>query len=138
MKLPFFLLFGALLANVANVADAAEPAPAAAPQPDAMLATLPPDAPARRSKGMMVTGIVLTSVGSLALLGGIGVTALDASHGSDTSGLLTVVVGVPMMVGSLLFAGAGIPLWVVGARAPAGPAPKVSVGAGSATLRWTF
>ena len=87
---------------------------------------------------MMGTGIALTTLASLALVGGGVVTALDQGHPGDMHGFMTVVVGVPMMAGSVLFAAAGIPLWVVGASPSRKSAPAIAVGAGSATLRWTF
>lgn len=89
---------------------------------------------------MMVTGIVLTSIASLAFVsGGALIISAAASERSDVIAV-PLILGVPLMIGSTLFAAPGIPLWVVGAgKAPAkSEVPAVSVGAGSATLRWTF
>jgi hypothetical protein len=89
---------------------------------------------------MMVTGIGLTSVASLAFIGGgallIGTAASDAGDVTPVS----IIFGVPLVIGSVLFAAPGIPLWVIGAgkAPPKNAVPAVSVGAGSATLRWTF
>ncbi len=87
----------------------------------------------------MVTGIVLTSVASVALVGGAALTIGNFASPRSDAGPLAAIIGVPLMIGSVLFAAPGIPLWVVGAGpAPKKEAPVLSVGAGSATLRWTF
>lgn len=135
---------------VAQPLPSAQPLPAASPLPPILVSppvTPPPyagydlDPPVRRSTGMMVAGMILTGVGSVALLAGVAFTGLFASAGGD-SGLGIVLIGMPLIAGSTVFAGIGIPLWVVGAR-PAEPAleaaiPSLSVGPGSASLRWTF
>ncbi len=116
-------------------------APPYAPGP---MPVLPPpmEAPKRRSTGMMVAGIVLTSIASAALVGGIVTTALFASTSSNASGIGFAVISLPLFGGSTIFAGVGIPLWVVGASTPkpryAEAIPRLSVGAGSGALRWTF
>ena len=115
-------------------------APPYAPGPMPMLP--PPMEPKRRSTGMMVAGIVLTSIASAALVGGIVTTALFASTSSNASGIGFVVISLPLLGGSTIFAGVGIPLWIVGASTPkpryAEAIPRLSVGAGSGALRWTF
>lgn len=109
----------------------------------------PPATPKRRSTGMMVAGIVLTSLGSAMLLTGAVTTGIGSSGGGDGGTILVAVVGLPFMVGSTVFAGIGIPLWVVGAQpAPAGsasaqPLParvaaSISFGAGSGAVRVSF
>lgn len=98
--------------------------------------------PKHRNPAMMIAGMVLTGIGAAALVGGVVSTAYFSTLSGDGSGIGIVVVGLPLLGGSLLFAGVGVPLWVVGASAP--PAsrsaliPSVSVGAGSGALRWTF
>ncbi|WP_437594847.1 hypothetical protein [Sorangium sp. So ce1000] len=152
------------------------PAPARAAAPRATGAALAPvaaRAPARvgvgapltkrRSKGMMVTGIVLTSIGTVALLGGGLVLASscsgdgcgyddtsgdpfsdDVSYEDDTTG-----AGVALVVSGLVLAGVGIPLAIIGGRkvpvqpekqaaaAPA-PPPELVIGPRYAGLRWSM
>lgn len=113
--------------------------------PYAVVAPLPSGAPLPkyRNNDMRVAGIVLTSLASATLLAGITVTAVDLakplSPYSDVSykGMATVLVGLPLMAGSTVLAGIGIPLWKLGA-APPRAVPSVGVGPGSTTLRWTF
>lgn len=90
----------------------------------------------------MYTGITLTGIGSAALIGGVGVFAADANQGSGYAALL---IGAPLILGSTIFAGVGIPLWVLGARAPAessaksvSPAPTVLIAPSSVTMQWRF
>jgi hypothetical protein len=100
----------------------------------------------------MVTGIVLSSAGLVALIAGSGLMAqpdyncdcayIECDCGSDKTGATVLLI-----VGGLAAAG-GIPLIIIGARkVPAEPAakeattallPAIGVGPGSATLRWTF
>ncbi|WP_434040744.1 MULTISPECIES: hypothetical protein [Sorangium] len=104
----------------------------------------------RRSKGMMVTGIVLTSLGTIALLGGglaLASTCSDpecASYDEEDGG-----AGAALVVGGLIFAGVGIPLAIVGGRlvpvepekkAASAPAPSTELVLGPryAGLRWSM
>lgn len=96
----------------------------------------------RRSPAMMYTGISLTALGSATLIGGVSIFAVDATQGS---GFAAILLGVPMMIGSTIFAGVGIPLWIVGAQAPDGgsskiaPAiPAVAIAPGAVTMQWRF
>ena len=109
---------------------------------------LPPayglDTPRYRNNGMRIAGIVLTSVASAMLVAGLTAMAIDLSGGplSDPDfKVLTVWVGAPLMLGSTVVAGVGIPLWVVGARPPEGAppptsAPSVAIGPGGLSLRF--
>ncbi|WP_433926076.1 hypothetical protein AB3662_24425 [Sorangium cellulosum] len=116
-------------------------------------APMPPARPQmrRRSKGMMVTGIVLTSLGTIALLGG-GLALASAcsdpeceTYSEDDGG-----AGAALVVGGLIFAGVGIPLAIVGGRlvpvepekrkAASAPAPSTELVLGPryAGLRWSM
>ena len=88
---------------------------------------------------MMVTEIVLTSIGSLAFAGGTALTIGNFASSRCDAGPLGAIIGVPLIIGSVLFAAPGIPLWVVGAgsAAPKKEAPTIAVGAGSVMLRWS-
>lgn len=64
---------------------------------------------------------------------------------SETQGLLTGFIGLPMIGGSAVFAAIGVPLWVLGSRPRHGghaelPAwvPAVAPARNGAALRWTF
>ncbi|WP_437322566.1 hypothetical protein [Sorangium sp. So ce381] len=134
--------------------------------PVAAHAPAPPAAPLtkRRSKGMMVTGIVLTSLGTVALLGGGLVLASSSSCAGDSCGYDssdpfaddevyeeddTEGAGVGLVVGGLVLAGVGIPLAIIGGRkvpvqpekqaasAPA-PPPELVIGPRYAGLRWSM
>lgn len=91
---------------------------------------------------MMVAGIVLTSIASAALVAGVVSTAYFSQAGGEASGIGVAVIGLPLLGGSVIFAGVGIPLWVVGAqRRPHGTSaaiPSLSMGPGSGALRWAF
>lgn len=101
----------------------------------------------------MYTGMALTGLGSAALVGGVTVVAVSLGHddcgpeGECTmnAAMTTVFLGFPLIGGSVLLAGVGVPLWVLGARAPTDEAaeqgarsaiPTVTIGAGSAALSW--
>lgn len=140
MRLLPIAIAGALLA--VSPSAVAQPAPPSSYQAPRHRGPMRPanEAP-RRSKSMMVAGIVLTSLASGTLIAGAITTAAFAS-GGGYSFLGAWVVGVPIIGGSTIFAGIGIPLWVVGASTPAtrraDAIPSVSLGLGSATLRWSF
>ena len=66
-----------------------------------------------RSTGMMVTGIVLTSIGGLGVVGyTLGTAAQLAASGSASF----AYYGLPMLAVSSVLLGAGIPMWIVGGR----------------------
>ncbi|XYH92617.1 hypothetical protein ACMHYB_32665 [Sorangium sp. So ce1128] len=149
-------------------AAAARPTGGAALAPVAGRAPAPPARPLtrRRSKGMMVTGIVLTSIGAVALLGG-GLALASTCSGSDCgSGSFDdslddesidyideensdAEAGYALIIGGLVFAGVGIPLAIIGGRqvpvrpekkaasAPA-PPPELVLGPRYAGLRWSM
>lgn len=142
MKVKGVALAALLLASALPRAAMADP-PAFTP--------LPPPAPVRRhrSTGMMVAGIVLTSIGSAALVSGAVLTGYFSTLHSEGGGIGVAIIGVPLMIGSTLFAAVGIPLWAVGAPAPragtAGTPPEqpraaasLSFGPGSAAVRLSF
>lgn len=163
MRIASLALIGALTALAPEVARAqpaphpsqpvaapAQPAPPAAqpaPAPPVLVpyavpAPPPAEAPRRRSTGMMVAGIVLTSIASAALIAGVVSSVAIAREGGEFGGLAFIVIGLPLLGGSLIFAGVGIPLWVVGAS-PAKPQearaiPTLALGPGSAALRVRF
>ncbi len=122
--------------------------PAAGPRKDGGEAG-PPDEPTsktrRNSTGMMVTGIVLTSVGTLALVGGIAVVAVcnnksgtipEACNDNSTAG------GLALGGLGLIGAGVGIPLMIVGARRVpvegATASPTLLVSPQSLGVRWSM
>ncbi|APR78471.1 Hypothetical protein A7982_03818 [Minicystis rosea] len=98
--------------------------------------------PKYRNNGMRVAGIVLTSFASALMAAGLITMAIDLGGGSgEWRGLVTLVLGVPLMGGSTIFAGIGIPLWMVGGRPPEGAAPPTSaaslgIGPGGLALRF--
>jgi hypothetical protein len=98
-----------------------------------------PEPPAHRSKGMMIAGIVLTSFAASLALATVAVVA--CCNKTDNDGISAAdTLGPILGLSSLLPAAVGIPLWVVGARAPAPPEgmPVVSAGPHGVGLRWTF
>ncbi|WP_437519845.1 hypothetical protein WME79_25260 [Sorangium sp. So ce726] len=142
------------------LAPAGAAAPRASGAPVAAYAPPPPAAPLtkRRSKGMMVTGIVLTSLGTVAVLGGGLVIASTTSCSGDSCGYDSSSVyeeedtdgaGVGLVVSGLILAGVGIPLAIIGGRkvpvqpekqaasAPA-PPPELVIGPRYAGLRWSM
>lgn len=100
-----------------------------------------------RSPGMMYTGMAVTGLASATLVSGVAITLYDSNF---QKGYLAVLVGLPLIGGSALLAGVGIPLWVVGARSPGGGSaadrelpgvglvPAVSIGPASYAMRWSF
>ena len=102
--------------------------------------------PKYRNNAMRIAGIVLTSFASALMASGLAAMAIDLSGGNgggDTSskGLVSLLIGVPLMGGSTIFAGIGIPLWMVGGRPPEGAppptqAPSVGLGPGGLSLRF--
>lgn len=94
----------------------------------------------RRSVGMMVTGIVLTSLGAIAALTGAAIAG-DAENceGELCRRVDAHAFGVGLGVGGLAVIGAGIPLLVVGAqRVTPERTVSLSVGPGAFRLRSSF
>lgn len=115
----------------------------------------------RRSRGMMIAGVVLTGVGAVSLVSGALMLSaanqtVDCTYdnsgycyqttytdsGLQAAGAVFVVIGAASLA-------AGIPLWIVGSRRvpvtdPSGQqpvqafVPELRVGAGSAKLRMAF
>lgn len=91
---------------------------------------------------MRIAGIVLTSLAAAGIAAGsitLAVTARSSSEDVRVSGVSNggLAIGVGVLLGVI-----GIPMWVVGSRAPAQPSasarPVITVGPASASLRWTF
>ena len=89
-------------------------------------------------KGMMISGIVLTSVGAAQLVAGASLMGWLGNSPAFLVGLLPALT-------STVWAGVGIPLWVDGARRTGPDGPPVPLGIPSlvparngAALRWTF
>jgi hypothetical protein len=121
----------------------------------------PPPAMERRSTAAFVGGILLVSVGIAGLAAGTGVYLAATRHCSfnvggpggfepssappvDCSDHDSQVAGMAVLIGSTLFIGAGIPLWIYGTeRVPkldrdARVRPMLVVGPRSAGIRWSF
>lgn len=160
-------LSGLLLA-LTFLASTATALPARAEPPSAPLAPVaaPATAPAwaaplagtrRRSPGAMVGGIVLTSLGAVAMAAGTGayVDAVGSCVESNVGGTLFRShcdnAGTKLAAMTTLLVGAtavafGVPLWIYGsdkvAAKPDDQAPKPSaavvIGPGAATLQITF
>ena len=125
------------LAQVAHADEAVAPAPAA-PVPQAVEPSAPPPsdgalrplaapntAPSKielgepetrmHSVGMMSAGIALVVGGVIeAVIGGGIVASEQAQSGSDLAGILTAILGVPLLVDGGIQLAVGIPLIVVG------------------------
>lgn len=132
----------------ACVAATAAPSPPAPDAPDAEPAEPPPAEPKwrRHSKGMMVGGIVMTSVGGISLfvsgLMAIGSVLCNTGWSSEQERAqkcdYTVAIYAPLGVGLGLIA-AGVPTLIIGAKSePVGQAtlmPWVAPNAGGLSLR---
>lgn len=159
--LPGLLLASTLLASTTALPARAEPPPAPL-APVAAPATAPPWAAplagtARRSSGVMVGGIVLTSVGALAMAIGTGAyvdvvssCVVGTSGGQifrtncdDGSGKLGAMTALLLGAAGVVV---GVPMWIYGSEkvaakpddAPPRPAASVVLGPGAATLHVTF
>ena len=141
---PYAILAGAILFATSTSAAQSSPSPPSTALTPPSTAPMPPR---HRNKRMMISGIVFTSLASATLLSGLGVIiGFETGCGGSFCGLGTVLIGFPLMAGSTLFAGIGIPLWVIGAQAPATAAtapmsawvPGVSIGPQSVSLGWKF
>lgn len=93
---------------------------------------------------MWIAGIVLTSLGSVTLLGGVAAIGVF-SRAEGNGSLGSVLLGVPLVCTSTVPAGIGIPLWAVGASRvghahPDLPVtvPTVAPTGNGAVLRWAF
>lgn len=128
-------------------AAAARPSPRASSEPDEPMT--------RRSTGLMVTGIVITSLGTISSgIGGVmmlaGVACPGREPGSgDSDGCggsksLLLGLGAIWLGGGTAGIGLGVPLWFVGAQeVPVDDEawwrrPTVAVGPGTIDARWRF
>jgi hypothetical protein len=94
---------------------------------------------------MRIAGITLTALASASLVAGIAVVAADVHQMAGCTGganpanacfaSLTPYVDFPLLIGSTVLAGIGIPLLVVGGRRAG---PDVAVGPRAVTVRWAF
>lgn len=124
-------------------AAAAPPAPAYVPPARSGLAPPIPPAPLteddlpRRSIGMMVTGIVLTSLGAVTALTGAAIAGeAEKCEEEECRRVNGHRFGVGLGIGGLAVIGAGIPLLVVGAQRVTPEAePSVSLSLGPAAFR---
>lgn len=97
--------------------------------------------PKIRSRGMMIAGAVLTAIGGATMIAGAGVVAWDLSQGG---GIVTALIGLPMIGGGAIFPSIGIPLLVVGTRPKRASVqaeaalPEVSAGPTSIEATWRF
>lgn len=141
---PYAILAGALFFATSTSSAQSSPSPSATAVTPPSTAPMPPR---HRNKSMMISGIVFTSLASATLLGGLGVIIYYQTKCSDICGALgTGLIGLPLAAGSTLFAGIGVPLWVIGAQAPATAAtapmsawvPGVSISPQSVSLGWKF
>ena len=103
----------------------APPAAAVAPLPAFAPLAAPPlpaaSPPGYRNKRMMISGIVLTSLG-VAMLGvGLGLYGANATNDDSAAAFIGLFALVPV---SNAFLGVGIPLWALGARDPLPSAPR--------------
>ncbi|MFT3767225.1 MAG: hypothetical protein QM820_17140 [Minicystis sp.] len=140
-----FTLAGALLFQPALAAAQTPPPLVPAVQP----APPPPYVPTMRYKThstpLIVGGGVLTGLGALSLLGGVTAIVADQSNHGEFQGILSIVVGIPLLVNGVGCVAGGIPMIVIGNRKiPAGyagarpsPLPAISPGPRT-TLSWTF
>jgi hypothetical protein len=101
---------------------------------------------------MRTAGIVLVSIASASLLGGIGLFTYSytCSNCGESGAAVAAIMAAGMGGLSVALAAIGVPLWVVGAQPPAagtaaasrpfagGLVPVVSAGPRGAVLRWTF
>lgn len=83
---------------------------------------------------MMVTGIVLTSVGVLAAIGGVWTAGaanagqLGACGATQCTASQQRLGGVFLAIGGGLSVAVGVPLWIVGQRSPPDPGPPAALG----------
>lgn len=140
----YAILAGALFFATSTSSAQSSPSPSATAVTPPSTAPMPPR---HRNKSMMISGIVLTSLASATLLSGLGVIiAFQTGCGGSFCDLATALIGFPLMAGSTLFAGIGVPLWVIGAQAPATAptapmsawVPGVSISPQSVSLGWKF
>jgi hypothetical protein len=96
----------------------------------------------RRSTGMVIGGAILTGLGGLAALAGTGTLIADVAA-FDGPSLLTGLVALPTLGGSVLLSSIGIPLLVVGnrkvvdeSRGTSAGLPAVTLGAGGLQASW--
>jgi len=107
----------------------------------------------RRSVPLMVTGIILTSLGGVGAIVGLfnlsaaesGSCSYSSSYDSDCVDETQQNVGIGLAVAGLAMLGAGIPMTIVGAaKVPVEPGdetsfvPELTIGPTSGTLRWRF
>jgi len=121
-----------LAASPAAAQPGATPLPPSATAQPSGVVPYPKAPPLYRSNAMRITGIVLTSLASSCLLGGAILMSVDLGGGG--SGAATIGGAAPLMVFSSIFAGIGIPLWVVGAL----PRPGAGVSAAPGGIRLAF
>jgi hypothetical protein len=123
----------------------AYPPPGAYPPAGAYPYQVPPPPSGRmktHSPALMGGGIALVALGGLSLLGAATAFVDDARSKGDFQGILSVIVGIPLLVHGLGCIAGGIPMIVIGKRRiPAdGPPPTLSLvpSRGGGAMRWSF
>jgi hypothetical protein len=92
----------------------------------------------------MATGIMLTALSAVAAVGGATFLGIGASiHAGDNGGaVLPAYFGLAGLAGGAVLAGAGVPLWIYGAKevpdTEASFVPSVAFGNRSVALAWRF
>jgi hypothetical protein len=125
-------------------APAAPPAPPSASPAGPTVVYTPPPAMKRRSTALMVTGIVVTPIGSLVtLVGGVYVLACSGdrcNQGAPAGTLLTGAVLLGGGIAAIVYGAKSVPVKSKSAThaALSSWTPKVGIGPLSGSLRWTF
>ena len=87
---------------------------------------------------------MLTVLSAVAAVGGATFLGIGATiHGGDNGGaVLPAYFGLAGLAGGAVLAGAGVPLWLYGAKeipdTEASYVPKVAIGNRGVALAWTF
>lgn len=96
----------------------------------------------RRSTPMMVTGIVMSGLGTVAIpTGALVILASNCMDCSESMMAERRLPGIALAAAGVALVGAGIPLWVIGAQhvpASQASAPTIRVGAGAADVTFRF
>lgn len=144
---PFFLSSGVLAAvGIPLLAVGADIVTDADREADRQreLALRSDDAPKEmHSPGMVIAGGILTGIGGIAGISGTAIVLLDLTSNGEWQGLLSLVVGAPLLGGGGLFCSIGIPLIAVGAkrepqRAANDFVPVVDIGPAGLTASWSL
>lgn len=127
------LLLAPLLAVAPRLAHAEEAAPT----------VFAKEAPTKmHSPGLMAGGIVLTSLGAIQVGLATAIFIGDSRSKGDFSGIVSIVIGLPLLVNGLGCLGGGIPMIAIGAKSVPDTSPKATLSfvpqMGGGALRLTF